>query len=111
MTQVRKYVIADFNCSSVMTHHWSSMLVYGKFLREHGYETEFWLPSYASSEIVEKLSLVAEVKCLLTSNQYGASSARKLVPYSVSFFSEKHILSKTYLKLFYFFSWCISTNF
>ncbi len=89
MTQPRKYVIADFNCSGVMTHHWSSMIGYAKLLREQGYETEIWLPSYASSEIIQKFSKVAEIKCFLTSNQYGARSIRDLVAYSISLFSER----------------------
>ena len=82
-------MIADFNCSNVMTHHWSSMLGYGKILREHGYQTELWLPTYTSIDIIEKLSRVAEVRRILTSNQYGASSVKNLVPYSITLFSEK----------------------
>ena len=69
-----KFIIVDFNCTSTLTHHWSSICSYINFLRPIGSEIEVWIPEYASPEIIESFYQANKIHAKLQSPQYGPKS-------------------------------------
>jgi hypothetical protein len=68
------FLLVDFNCSQVYTHHWASLLAYSKLIGEAGYHAEIWLPKYSNPEIGKKLIQYGRVIRTLRSPQYGPTS-------------------------------------
>lgn len=55
-----RYIIMDFNCTHRSTHHWSSMAMYGNFVKQKGAKFEFWVPKYIDREIEKELFSIAK---------------------------------------------------
>ena len=83
-------MIIDFNCTSTLTHHWSSVGAYLNFIKALDSQIEIWIPEYASSEIVDSLSGATKIHAKLYSPQYGPSSfLRYPTAWVLSFFAER----------------------
>ncbi len=85
-----KFIVVDFNCTSTLTHHWSSIRAYLNFLKPIGSEIEVWIPEYASPEIAESFFQANTIHTRLQSPQYGPKNfyAHPIV-WALSFFAER----------------------
>ena len=72
-----RYIIMDFNCTHRSTHHWSSMAMYGNFVKQKGAEFEFWVPKYIDREIEKELFSIAKGLKFLISPQYSATNFKQ----------------------------------
>lgn len=72
-----RYIIMDFNCTHRSTHHWSSMAVYGNFVKQKGAKFEFWVPKYIDREIEKELFSIAKGLKFLISPQYSATNFKQ----------------------------------
>lgn len=73
----RIFILLDFNCAFENTHHWSSMAIYGNFLKVQRIFFEFWVPFYVSPNVYLKMQELGSVNKCLRSNQYFSKSLYK----------------------------------